>query len=183
MDVLKAEASGRERKTQFIDERLKNNSIGFFDPVKKNKLLTMEANNKPVKLTSSEGKLIQYREQDNIALQLMVKSQLLEEPIDLRELMKYALTPVPHCLGTPDGFLAKMNKASKLHFLLVEFTDEVLYLENAFYVQDGNAMIHALKDIPHSFGGICLKLLDHMTPKKNFIFSTDSGEAPPRSCC
>ena len=35
-------------------------------------------------------------------------------------------------------------------------------------------MFYTLKDIPPTFGGICLKLLDQMVPRKRFIFSTDS---------
>ena len=34
----------------------------FFEPVKKLKLRTMEVTNKQVKLTTSEGKVVQYRE-------------------------------------------------------------------------------------------------------------------------
>ena len=47
--------------------------------------------------------LIQYQEQGAVAFQLLVKSQLLDEPLNLDELMRYSITPVPHCLGTPDG--------------------------------------------------------------------------------
>ena len=62
---------------------------------------------------------IQYREQRNPTIQLMLKSQLLDEPTDMRELIKYNLTPVPYRLATPGGFFAKTNKASILLFLLV----------------------------------------------------------------
>ena len=71
--------------------------------------------------------MIQYQEQGNLAFQLLVKSQLLKEPLDLNELMRYSLTPVPHSLGTPDGFMAKTNKASMLHHLLEDYSDEVHY--------------------------------------------------------
>ena len=67
----------------------------------------MEANNKVVKLTSTQGKVIQYQEQSNITFTLLVKSQLLEKPIDLEKLVCFPLTPVPHMLGTPDGFFSK----------------------------------------------------------------------------
>ena len=87
--------------------------------------------------------------------------------------MKYSLTPVPPCLGTPDGFFAKTNKAAMLHYLLTDHTEEVPYPKDALYIQDGNALFHALTDLPPTFGGICLKILDHMTPKCNFVFSTD----------
>ena len=88
--------------------------------------------------------------------------------------MKFSLTPIPHCLGTPDGFFAKTNKATMLHYLLTDHTDEVPYPADAIHIQDGNALIHALKNLPPTFGGICLKIFNQMVSKKNFIFSTDS---------
>ena len=45
---------------------------------------------------------------------------------------------------------------------------------DAFYIKDGNTFIHALKDLPPTFGGICLKIMDQMVSKNNFVFSTDS---------
>lgn len=54
---------------------------------------------------------------------LFIKSQQLQNPIDIDELMRYPLTPVPHSLGTPDGFFNKTNKAAMLHFLLDDITE------------------------------------------------------------
>ena len=111
--------------------------------------------------------LIQYKEQGDLAFQLLVKSQLNDDPIDLSELMQFSLTPIPHCLGTPDGFFAKTNKATMLHYLLTDHIDEVPYPADAIHIQEGNALIHALKDLPHTFGGLCLKILNQMVSKKN----------------
>ena len=60
-----------------------------------------------------------------MVFQLLIKFQLLDEPLDLNELMHYPLSPVSHSLGTPDGFFARTNKGSLLH-CLNESTDEVL---------------------------------------------------------
>ena len=109
-----------------------------------------------------------------MAFQLLIKSQLLDEPIDLDELMRYSLTPVPASLGTADGFFAKTNKANMLHFLLDDSLDNDTYPKDAIFIQDGNALFHALTDLPPTFGRIALKVLDQMVAKKNFIFSTDS---------
>ena len=50
-----------------------------------------------------QGSLIKYKEQRDLAFKLLVKSQMLNVPIDLDTLIAYALSPVPHCLGTHDG--------------------------------------------------------------------------------
>ena len=118
--------------------------------------------------------LVQYQEQSNLAFTLLVKSQLLDEPLDLEALMRYCLSPVPHCLGTPDGFFAKTNKAAMMHFVLEDKTNDVPYPTGSFFIQDGNALFHALSNLPPTFGDICLQLLDQMVFKENFIFSTDS---------
>ena len=109
--------------------------------------------------------VIQYREQSDLAFVL---------PIDLAELMKYSLTPVPHSLGTPDAFLNKTNKAAMMHFMLEDVSEEVTYPTESIFIQDGNALFHALNNLPPTFGAICLKILDQMVAKKDLIFSTDS---------
>ena len=108
---------------------------------------------------------------------LLIKSQHLDEPIGLDELMRYSLTPVPHNLGTADGFFNKTNKAAMLHYLIEDAPEEVPYPTDSFYIQDGNALFHALKNLPPTFGEICLQVLDQMVVKKNFVFSTDSYHA------
>jgi len=175
IDVLQADTVGKTAKEAFIRNRFQNGSSEktFFEPIKRQKLKTMEVSNKTVKLTSSQGKLIQYSEQSNLAFMLLVKSQLLDEPLSLDELMHYSLTPVPPSLGTPDGFFAKTNKASMLHFLLDEITEDVSYPDDAIHIQDGMALWYMLTNIPQTCGGICLQVLDCMVAKKNFMFSTD----------
>jgi hypothetical protein len=121
--------------------------------------------------------VIQYQEQSNLAFMLLVKSQRLDEPLLLDELMRYSLTPVPHSLGTPDGFFNKTNKAAMLHLLLEDAPEDVTYPTDSIYIQDGNALFYALTNLPPTFGAICLQVLDQMVSKKNFIFSTDSYHA------
>ena len=89
---------------------------------------------------------------------LLVKSQHLDEPLNLDELMRYPLTPVPHSLGTPDGFFNKTNKSSVLHYLLGNVEEEISYPNDAIHIQDGNALFHTLMNIPPTYGDICLQV-------------------------
>ena len=118
--------------------------------------------------------LIQYREQSDLAFTLLFKSQQLQDPLDLDELMRYPLTPVPHSLGTADGYFNKTNKAKMLHFLMEDISEDIPYPTDAMFIQDGNALFHTLKGLPPTFGEICLQILDQMISRRNFIFSTDS---------
>jgi hypothetical protein len=117
--------------------------------------------------------VVQYREQSDLAFMLLVKSQQLDEPLNLDELMRYSLTLVPHSLGTVDGFFNKTDKAAMLHFLVEDVRKDERYPDDAIHIQDGNALFHTLTNLAPNFGGICLQVLDHMVAKKNFIFSTD----------
>ena len=92
---------------------------------------------------------------------LLVKSQNIEHPIDLKELMKYCLTPIPHSLGTSDGFFNKTNKAVMLPFITSDTKKDVSYpTDKTMFVQDGNALFHTLSNLPPTFSEICLKSLD-----------------------
>ena len=61
-----------------------------------------------------------------------------------------------------------------LHFLLDDSLENASYPKDAIHIQDGNALFHALTNLPPTFGRIALQILDQMVSKKNFIFSTDS---------
>ena len=73
-------------------------------------LKTMEDMGKKVKVKSSKNKMVEYRQQGNIAMQLFVQSQRPDIQIDLGDLMQYPLTPVPFSICTADGCLAKTDK-------------------------------------------------------------------------
>ena len=144
--------------------------------MKKLKLKSMEKVDKKVKLTTTQGNVIKFQEQGDVAFQILVKSQLVPQPIDIEELMTYSITPVPHCLGTPDGYMAKTNKAASVHYLTCEVSDAELPSASSgetLFIEDGNAHFHTLKDLPATFKGICLKLLDQLSRKPDVVFSTD----------
>ena len=61
-----------------------------------------------------------------------------------------------------------------LHYMTEDAPEDVPYPKEAFYIQDGNALFHALMNLPPTFEGICLQSLDHMVANNHFVFSTDS---------
>ena len=98
-EVMSAESVGKEAKYEFIEERLKR--------VQKGKTVVVK--------TTKNRELI-YRQQSNIAFQLLVRAHDQPEKIELKELVKYPLMPVSSAIGTADGFLLKTNKAKGLKF-------------------------------------------------------------------
>ena len=115
-------------------------------------LKTFSDMNKSAKLKTSRNKGIEYKQQGNIALQLLVKSQNQQSPLDLKELMTYPLTPVPYCIGTSDDFLAKTDKSKGFHFLTTDVADALEPPNNdTLLVEDGNACFYYLKELPEKF--------------------------------
>ena len=109
--------------------------------------------------------LIQYQEQSNLAFSLLIKAQLMDEPLDMAELMAYQLTPVPLSLATPDGFFAKTNKAAMVNYMLDDYQDDIQYPDNALFIQDVMALLHTLTNLQPTFKGICLQILHCMALK------------------
>ena len=56
------------------------------------------------------------------------------------------------------------------HHLLETYTDTTSYPNDCFYIEDSNALVHVLKDLPPTFGEKCLMVLDQMIHKKTFSF-------------
>ena len=54
--------------------------------------------------------VIQYQEQSNLAFLLLVKSLNQDDPVNLKELIKYCLLPEPPSLGTPCFFSLSRTK-------------------------------------------------------------------------
>ena len=89
-DILRVRELVKILRQNFIDERLKDGSnVCWFDKVPRKKLKTMEDNNKSVPVKTSQGKLIQYKEQNDLAFKLFVNSQIAGKPLDLEVLIAY----------------------------------------------------------------------------------------------
>jgi len=111
----------------------------------------------------------------------------LDDPINLDKVMYYTPIPVPHSLGTANDFFTNIKKAAMLHYLREDAPEETP-LTKSLYIQDGNALSHALKNLPPTFSAICFQVLGQMVAEKNFVFSTDSYHADSikaleRLCC
>ena len=95
----------------------------------------------------------QYRQQANVAFQLLVLSQKRSEKINMRELIKYPLMPMP------DGYLLKTNKSNKFTYLTKELDDFTMLLKaKTLNVKDGNAFFYCMKEVPVTFKQICQKI-------------------------
>ena len=74
----------------------------------------MEDMEKTVKIKSAQNKIVEYRQQGNIVMQLLGRSKKPELQIDLAELMKYPLTPIPFSTGIADDCFAKNGQVQEV---------------------------------------------------------------------
>ena len=172
-DLLTAEEQGATARSKFVEQRLKTKE-SFFEPIKRMNLKTMASVKKKIKLTSSESKVVEYKHQGNIVTKLLVKSQDSKSRVDMAELMRFCITPVPYCIGTADGYLAKTNKATGFSSLTKDIMDDPLPNANVLTIEDGNALFYYLKEVPDNFKQICEKLYNMTRNYEDVIVSTDS---------
>ena len=115
-DVLSADSVGVAARDAFIADRLKKNK-DFFKPIKRQNLKTLSRMNKKRPTKSSEGKVLQFKHQGNVAFQLFLRCQKLGIQVKLEELVKFPMTPVPYSIATADGFFCKTDKSMTFQHL------------------------------------------------------------------
>ena len=175
-DVLCAEKAGEDAKELFITERLAKKH-DFFELSTRMNLKTFVHQNKTAKILTSKNKLIEYKQQGNIAFKLLVQSQCLEEKTRMKELMTYPLTPIPYSIGTADGMLLKTETPKGLYFFTKDVEQESRTPDpSTLIVNDGKATLYCLKDIPTSLKQISLKLFKMTSKGSDVVFSTDSHQ-------
>jgi hypothetical protein len=171
-DLLNAEKIGAEARAEFVESRLKKGEH-FFESIKRKKLKTMASMKKKVKLTNSQSKVVEYKHQGNIVMKLLVKSQGGDIRLDMEGLMKFCLAPVPYCIGTADGFLAKTDKSKSFHHLTKGIMDAPLPNVDTLTIEDGNVLFYYLKEIPDNFKQITEKLYKMTVKGGDVLVSTD----------
>ena len=117
----------------------------------------------------------QYKQQVKVAFQLLVLSQKQSEKIDMRELMKYPLLPMPSSIGTPDGYLLKTDKSKEFTYLTKELDDFTMLSDaKTLNVEDRNEIFYCMKEVPVTFKQTCEKIYDVSNAGKSDLpLSTD----------
>ena len=67
---------------------------------------------------TSEKRLIEYKQQENLAFQLWVQAQSLDGKVNMKLHMLFPLPPVPLSIGTSNSMILKTDKAKGMCYLL-----------------------------------------------------------------
>ena len=72
--------------------------------------------------------------------------------MDLRQVLKYSLGPVPWSLATPDGQLGKTTKSILLHHLEKDVPPVEAVPSDAVWIVDAMALLQSISHFPRTFG-------------------------------
>lgn len=148
LDLVTAKARGSDAFASFVEARVISGSQDFFDPIKKMKLGTFSDAQAKKRVTSG-GRDIIIKADRNLFARLLVIGQ--NRQMNLQEVLAHELGPVPWSLASPDGTMAKTNKAalSKLLENGVEFLQN--QPRDSAVIIDSMAMLQTLTRIPEKF--------------------------------
>lgn len=156
-NLLKAEERGIQTIIDFSKNRIKDQVVGFYEPIKKLKSKTFASMFKAtVREKVSEQKVIKA---DRKLLQRLFNAASSGRSVQISEVLKHELSPVPLSLANANGKMNPSSKADLLPLLTtdlkVEITQELPKTDNPTCVLiDGHALIQSLGK-PHgcqSFG-------------------------------
>ena len=175
-DIMHARKIGNENFVTFIENRLVSKKEKFFEPIRRNKLQTYSKINVTYKKHSTNSnKLQQSVHQRNIFGQLLCLQSAYS--LDLMKIFEYQMTPVPYSLAAPNGWPVKTCKSKLVSCLDPGESPEVwlkCFGKTVCYILDGNANIHAIGNLPNTFGHLA-ELLFNMLPKVERVdFVTDT---------
>ena len=103
---------GKQQFDTFVEKRFDIKDTLFYEPIKKLKIKTFASLQVPYSKTSSANKVQQNTMQKNIFGQLLVLQE--KQPLDLKKVFCFQLTPVPYSLATTDGWPIKTAKSKLL---------------------------------------------------------------------
>ena len=118
-DLVTAKERGKSLIEDFISTRLgPNASVDFFNPIKKNKSKTFEAiSSEPPKLSSAPKVL----KADRKIYHRLLSAASSGHDINLPNILKHELSPVPPSLASLDSQLHTTDKASLVHVIGDQF--------------------------------------------------------------
>ena len=141
---------------KFINERLVEQKVGFYEPLKRLKLGTFtKIMKRPVKTKS--GKIVQFSAQSQIFGKIDIIQQTRK--LDLKQIFCYPLGPVPWSLGTSTGELVKTSKSTLMHELEKGSTFVDVTPAPVATIIDGMAMARKMKNSGVTFTEFANQLL------------------------
>ena len=150
-DLLNAESVGKTKSKEFIDNRIKRNSVGFYDVIKKNQLKTFSTM-KQVKKLNVNGKDVIIQDDRSFFARILILQE--KRSISTRKLLKYSLGLIDWSLATLEGSIYKSVKSKLLNVLGDKVPVLGLIPPKAARIYDGMCIIQQLPTGLETFGNL-----------------------------
>ena len=167
--LLTAEEVGSHQRERFIAECVDDESR-FEKAIRRNNILNFGANSSK-KMVTVANKVQEVRMERDLFGRMLALS--LKENVDITKVLSYPLTPVPMFLCHIDGTMYKTDKA-----VLMKMLEKKIATQSPDSVHikiiDGFFIVHLMKDVTKTFGGISKKILHKITntsaPRIDVVF-------------
>ena len=179
--LLSIEKIGNESKNLFVEQCLED-SARFEKSIKRQKVQTFETENGKRRPKSTDGKLIAACTVRDLFGSILCLS--LEKKVDMAEVLKFPLTPVPLALSHPDGIMQKTPKSALLKHLesKIESTSSTSI---DVTIVDAMFFLHLQGNLPATFGGVARSLFSSLVKLqgKEIHFVCDKWVKPSIKDC
>ena len=135
--LLNVEFIGSEARKRFIQECVENPNR-FEERIKKNKILIFSTESGKLKVRGAEGKIIEATLIRDLFGSILCLS--MQQKIDMAEVLKYPLTPVPLCLSHVDSSVNSIPKSNLLNYIDSQFVAvppssiDAIVIDTAFFL-------------------------------------------------
>ena len=158
-DLTGAYNIGRSCAEAFVETRMKCETDKIFLPIKTNKLKTFSTIGK-TSISKTKCETLSLKTTSDMFNRLLIIGRTRE--VDLKELLSYALMPVPMSLGTSDGTPCKTVKAKLMHEIEKDVEPLAQIPAGTALIVDGMAFIQQIYTVPSTFGELADKLLEDL---------------------
>lgn len=158
-DLCDAYDKGRNAASSFIQTRLSTNDVSFYEPLRKLNLKTFTSltRTKSVKVGNQNVVLKADR---NLFARMIVVAQARN--LDLREVLKHSLGPIPWSIAEVDGSFAKTKKSKMSEVLEKNVPPAERVPDDAVWIIDLMALLHTLSPSSGSFSDLASMVLDRV---------------------
>lgn len=170
-DLLRAETVGKEKSELFINDRIRNNDVDFYDVIPKNQLKTFTTIKKTkVKI---KGKDVIIKADRDFFARLTVLQE--KRDISTRDLLQYSLGPIAWSLAEEDGNIYKSDKSNLFNTLAEKIETLETIPKKSARIYDGMCIIQQLPSGLETFGELSKTVLNRITSNdsEHIYFVTD----------
>ncbi|XP_057306368.1 uncharacterized protein LOC130644684 [Hydractinia symbiolongicarpus] len=163
--LLNIVSVGSKARDKFIDECSKD-PARFEKPIRRQTLHTFATGGTKYNIKAADNKVVAVTMMRDLFGSILYHS--LQRKIDMAEVLKYPLTPVPLSLGHVDGKMQKTPKVKLLNELEAKVkTDDPNRVD--VNIIDGMFFLHLFVDLPATFGALATFILKRVCASKGNI--------------